>query len=276
MPSQGVAATRAAAAGVEVAELHALLAAAVQQDVPDRLAAGRSTASRCRSGSASPAPGSAGSSARCAGPSRAPRRPRATARVHDHARRVEVLLHPEPAAAAAGAGRVVEREQSRLEPREAVAAARAGIAAREHQRPAFGLVLNDDAGHALRQRAARSRRTRRDAAPRRAHAQPVDHGVDRVVCGAARAAGGASSSTSAVDARAHEALRLAGRSSTSACSPLRSCTTGASSSTAVPSGSARTWSTIWLTVCAASPRRAPGSAACRRARRARAGSRRSR
>ena len=39
-------------------------------------------------------------------------------------------------------------------------------------------------------------------------------------------------------------------SSTSTCSPLRSCTTGASRSSELPSGIASTWSTIWLTLCA--------------------------
>ena len=40
-------------------------------------------------------------------------------------------------------------------------------------------------------------------------------------------------------------------SKTSLCSPLRSCTTGASSIILSPSGIANTASTIWLTVCAA-------------------------
>lgn len=57
---------------------------------------------------------------------------------------------------------------------------------------------------------------------------------------------------------------------------LRSRITGASSISLLPSGRARTWSTIWLTVCASSGMSWSGQRGYRRGHKAGAGSRRSR
>src|SRR6185312_8627781 len=61
-------------------------------------------------------------------------------RMQDHALRVEELLGAEAIAGGAGARGVVEREELRLERRDAVAADRAGMAAREDQLLPRGLL----------------------------------------------------------------------------------------------------------------------------------------
>ncbi len=61
-------------------------------------------------------------------------------RMHHHALRIEELLDAQAVAGRARAGRIVERKQFGLERRHAVTADRAGVAAREHQLFAPGLI----------------------------------------------------------------------------------------------------------------------------------------
>ena len=220
-----------------------------------RSPAGRPTAPRCRTCSAAPAPGSAGSNRRCGGPSRGSRRPRATAADCTTTRAgSKNSWHAEAVAGGAGAGRAVEREQPRLELGDAVAADRAGVAVREHDRLPLGLVVRTpDARDALRESRAPSRTIRRGAARRRARTlQAVDHGLDRVLASSDRAS-------------ALRRVRPAVPSMRARTKPWpRSCVehlgvlalavaapSARAAGTPVPSGSASTWSTIWLTVCAA-------------------------
>src|SRR6267378_5303594 len=69
-------------------------------------------------------------------------------RVQHHPLRIEEFLHPEPIAARAGAGGVVEREQLRLERRHAVATHRAGVPAGKHQL-SLRILLRDRPGLAI-------------------------------------------------------------------------------------------------------------------------------
>jgi hypothetical protein len=91
-----------------------------------------------------------------------------------------------------------------------------------------------------------------------AHAQAVDDDVDVVLLGLLQLGQGVGLDHRAVDAEAHVARACMSWKS-SANSPLRSRTTGASTSSRVSSGSASTASTIWLTLCACSGRRVVGA-----------------
>ena len=68
--------------------------------------------------------------------------------MYDHSGRIEELLHPQTVAGGTGAGRVVEREQARLQLRQRVAALGAGEAGRE-QLLLLLSVHEDDACHAV-------------------------------------------------------------------------------------------------------------------------------
>ena len=175
-----VAALRGAAPRVEVAELDAFLAAAVQQHVAHGL---RQVAPR-RLDVEAVVTGQRLDQLEVVRVAAVPAAHRAArqrqGRVHHHPRRVEVLLQAEAAAGAAGAAGVVEREQPRLELHEAVAADRAGVAVGEDQRRPGRLVLEHDARHALRQRERGLERFREALRGVGAHAQPVHHGVHRV------------------------------------------------------------------------------------------------
>ena len=102
------------AAAVEVLEVDILLAAAEQQDPSDVLRQLSNGASRLNR-SAWPASGASGSNRRCAGPSRESRPGQRQFAGLTRRSVIEELLHAQAVAGRAGAGRVVEREQPRLE-----------------------------------------------------------------------------------------------------------------------------------------------------------------
>src|SRR6185437_11040270 len=72
-------------------------------------------------------------------------------RVYDDSLRIEEVLHAQPVAGRTGARRVVEREQLRLERRDAVAANRAGVSAGEHQLFPVRLIQKCQARQSARQ-----------------------------------------------------------------------------------------------------------------------------
>lgn len=78
----------------------------------------------------------------------------ALARIVDHLVRIEVLLHPETVAGGAGAGRVIEGEDARLQLRDRVATLGAGEVGRESQGlpllPVHGRHQDDAAGESQR------------------------------------------------------------------------------------------------------------------------------
>ena len=101
-------------------------------------------------------------------------------RVDHDASRIEVLLYAQAAAGAAGASRVVEGKEARLETGQAVAADRAGKAIRKHERVAVGVVRKGDACHALRQRERCLEGFGETLPGVGAHAQSIDHDIDAV------------------------------------------------------------------------------------------------
>ena len=204
----GMAAPRAAAARVEVAELDALVAAAPQQHVPDHLGQvaprgldveavvlrERLDQLEIVGVAAIPATYRAARKRQC--------------RVDDDPARIEVLLDAKSAAGAAGSGRIVEREQPRLEFHEAVAAGRAGVAVREQQWFALRLVLERDSRHALGQRKRGLERFREPLRGVRPHSQAIDDRVDGVPAARVEARRRVELDEPAVDVGAHEALGL--------------------------------------------------------------------
>ena len=128
------------------------------------------------------------------------------ARIDDHARRIEELLHAEAAARAACTVRVVEREEPRLEFREAVAADRAGEPVREHERLAVGLVVESEARRALRQPKGRLERFGQSLRCVGTHLEAVDDRFDRVASPSVEFRFDVEFDQLAVDARAHVAL----------------------------------------------------------------------
>ena len=102
------------------------------------------------------------------------------ARVDHHAGGIEELLYTQAAAGAAGARRVVEGKEARLETCQAVAAHGAGEAVREHERLAAGIVRKRDACHALREGERGLERLRQTLTGIPSHAQSIDYDVDAV------------------------------------------------------------------------------------------------
>ena len=126
--------------------------------------------------------------------------------IDDDARGIEELLHPEPAAGAAGAIRVVEREEPRLEFGQAVAADRARVAVRQQQRFAARFVVKGDARGALRESERRLERLGETLRGVAAHLEPVDDDVDRMAPSRVELRALLEFDELAVDHRAHEAL----------------------------------------------------------------------
>ena len=197
---------RGGALGVEVAELDLLVAAAPQQRVADRfrqLGPGRfdveaempcERLDQLEVVRVAPVP----AADRAAG--------QRQARVHDDACRIEELLQAEAAAGAAGAVRVVERKQPRLEFGQAVAADRAGKAVREHQRLAPGLVVERETRRALGQPEGRLERLGEALRGIGTHLEPVDHGLDRMAAARVERGTFVELDELAVDARPHVTL----------------------------------------------------------------------
>ncbi len=198
---------------------------------------------------------------------------------HDARRDRRTACTPRPSQVRAGADRVVEREQPRLELGERCSrrpCRRSG--SRTRAALALGLVHERDARHALA-RPARSRTTPPAAGCSvRAHLEAVDDDFDRVLAAQVERRRRVELDDLAVDARAHEAPGRAGRSSDlRRARPCGPASTGASSS----SGRALRQREHLVDHLADGLRREVeavlGAArACRRARTAGAGSRRSR
>src|SRR5262252_8500243 len=102
-------------------------------------------------------------------------------RMQDDAQRVEELLHTEAVAAWAGSPGIVKGEQLRLERRHAVAALRAGVAARKHHLFVRPIIEEDES----RQTARKSERGFEGLGEALrtlgAHAQPIDDCLDGVL-----------------------------------------------------------------------------------------------
>ena len=162
--------------------------------------------------------------------------------MRDDALRVEELHRAQAVAARAGAHRIVEGEQARLELGQRVVAHRAGELAR--RRGARFRNRFRPRRPCRRRDAARSRGTRPGAAAhRRARAAGRSTTSTECLTFFARRGVASRSCTFAVDAHAREALR-AQLLQRSACSPLRPATTGARIMSRLSSGSAASWSTI--------------------------------
>ena len=112
-------------------------------------------------------------------------------RVAHHAGRVEELPHPEPVALGAGARRVVEGEQPRLQLVQAITAVRAGETRGEHHLLASGLVPSGivpsgivhrhEAHHAARDPYGGLERFGQAQAQIGPDLEPVHHGLDVVL-----------------------------------------------------------------------------------------------
>jgi hypothetical protein len=119
--------------------------------------------------------------------------------------RVEEFDGAQAVALGAGAHRVVEREEPRLELGERISALRASEARREHVLLAgFGLYCD---GPAIGVAQRRLERLSKPLLCIRAHAQPVDHCLDRVLRVLLQPRGGVEIVHLAVDTGAREALR---------------------------------------------------------------------
>ena len=168
MPSQACVRFVTGALGVEIAELDFFLAAAPEQ----RVAHGFGQLVPRRLDVETEVPRERLDQLEVIGVAPVPAANRAArerqARVDDDARRIEILLHAEAAARAARAVRVVERKEPRLEPGEAVAADRAGVAVREHAAVRARVRRGTRRAPCLAPARAPSRTIRRDAASRRA------------------------------------------------------------------------------------------------------------
>ena len=98
-----------------------------------------------------------------------------------HAHGIEALAHPQAVAAGAGAHRVVEGEQARLQLRQRVAALRAGELGGEHQFLALWFVHEGDAGQAIGQAQRGLEGFRQAQLQVLAHLDAVHHGLDAVL-----------------------------------------------------------------------------------------------
>ena len=160
-----VLALRAAAGLGEVVERDHVLAAAVQHGLPrllGQLVPRRVDAEAVMLGQRLR---SAGSSTRCAGPSRARRRPTSDSSGCTTTRAgSKNCADAEAVAARAGADRRVEREQARFQLRQRVVADRAAVLRREQQRRCVGVIERLHERHAVAELAARSRTIRPGAA----------------------------------------------------------------------------------------------------------------
>ena len=127
-------------------------------------------------------------------------------RVGDDQVRVEVLLDAQPVALLAGADRVVEREQARLEFADAVAALGAGETRREHEVVAvpFDETRRGDPLGELQGRLERLGQALLHVGP---DTQAVDHRLDRVLLVLVELRRVVEVGHDAVDARADEAVR---------------------------------------------------------------------
>ncbi len=126
--------------------------------------------------------------------------------VGDHQLGVEIELHAEPVAGRAGAERVVEREQPRLDLVDGEAGDRAGELGREHGALAGVGVLGD--GRCPRPAPALSRSVREAVAEVRPHDEAVDHHLDVVLELLVEGGGGVDLVQLAVDLDALEAALL--------------------------------------------------------------------
>ena len=195
-------------------------------------------------------------------------------RVGDHQVGVEVLLDAQPIAGLAGARRVVEGEHARLEFTNAVATFRAGETGAEGQiRAVLGIEEADHGDVFAEVQRGLERLARRCWASR--GPEPVHDGFDGVLLVLVEVGGMVEIRDDAVDASRNEAVGGEFREHVLVLS-LRSRITGARTMILKPSGTAMTWSTIWLTVCASRGRPCSGSGARRPARTGAGDSRRSR
>src|SRR6185295_10982305 len=99
--------------------------------------------------------------------------------VRDDAIRVEELLDAEAVASGAGAERVVERKEPRLEFGHGISADPAGELVREHEFLAFWLIEERDAGRAFAQAQRRLEGLGEALLQVRPYFQPIDHRIDR-------------------------------------------------------------------------------------------------
>ena len=194
--------------------------------------------------------------------------------LHD-ALHVEELLHPEAVAARAGAGGVVEREQPRLQRRDAVAAVRAREARGEHLLLAR-LVHRGDDREPLGQ-PQRGLEGFRQAQPQvGAHAKAVHHHLDGVLALLVERGHVVELGHDPVDAHAHEAAAAQLLQHLQRARPCARAPPAPAASASRPRAAPAPRRPSGSRSAPPAAARAAGSAARRRARTAGAGSRRSR
>ncbi len=156
--------------------------------------------------------------------------------MRDDARGVEEHPHAQAVAVGARALRVVEREQPRLELGDAVAADRARELVRERERRLLRLVDERDERDAFGHVRAPSRSSRPAACSMSGFTASRSMTTSMSCFLRLSSFGGSSSSTTSPSMRARRKPCVLSSSSFSVYSPLRACTTGASSMIFVPGG----------------------------------------